>query len=323
MSRHFHQHVREHILADRISSKPRPIHLNTWEGIYFDHDPQYIMDMATQSAEMGVERFIIDDGWFRNRDGDKAALGDWYLDENKYPDGLNGIVEHVNRLGMEFGLWFEPEMVNKDSDLYRAHPEWLLAVEGYDQPTGRNQYAINLQIDEAFDYLFDRLDYFLSSYNIEYIKWDMNREIVQPGHEGFASGHKQVERYYQLVDKLVAKYPNVEIESCAAGGGRIDFEVLKRTVRFWASDNNDALERQQIQRSMSYFFPPEVMGCHIGARHCHSTRRTHDINFRGLTALFGHMGIELDPVKEAAEEKRGLYQIYRAAQTTAPAAAPR
>ncbi|WP_375750498.1 alpha-galactosidase [Vibrio sp. HN007] len=306
MSQHFHQHVRDSILGERMANKPRPIHLNTWEGIYFDHDPDYIMDMATQSAEMGVERFIIDDGWFRNRNGDKAALGDWYLDENKYPDGLNKVVEHVNNLGMEFGLWFEPEMINKDSDLYRAHPEWLLALEGYEQPTGRNQYAINLQIDDAFDYLLARLDHFLSSYNIAYIKWDMNREIVQPGNNGFASGHRQVERYYELVDKLMEKHPEVEIESCAAGGGRIDYEVLKRTLRFWASDNNDALERQQIQRGMSYFFPPEVMGCHIGARHCHSTRRTHDINFRGLTALFGHMGIELDPVKESAQEKEGF-----------------
>ena len=311
MSQHFHEHVREQILDKRMAGKARPIHLNTWEGIYFDHDPDYIMEMATQSAEMGVERFIIDDGWFHKRNGDKAALGDWYLDESKYPDGLHKIIEHADNLGMEFGLWFEPEMINKDSDLYRAHPDWLLTVEGYDQPTGRNQYALNLQIEEAFDYLFERLDHFLSSYNIEYIKWDMNREIVQPGHQGYAAGHRQVEQYYALVDKLVAKHPNVEIESCAAGGGRIDFEVLQRTLRFWASDNNDALERQQIQRGMSYFFPPEVMGCHIGAKHCHSTRRSHDINFRGLTALFGHMGIELDPVKEVAEEKDGFIKYIK------------
>lgn len=311
MSHHFHQHVRETILGDRIAAKSRPIHLNTWEGIYFDHDPVYIMDMASQSAEMGVERFIIDDGWFRNRNGDKAALGDWYLDNDKYPQGLGGIVDHVNKLGMEFGLWFEPEMINKDSDLYRTHPDWLLAVDGYEQPTGRNQYAIDLQNNEAFNYLFERLDHFLSTYNIAYIKWDMNREIVQPGHNGIASGHRQVERYYQLVDKLMAKHPHVEIESCAAGGGRIDYEVLKRTCRFWASDNNDAFERQQIQRGMSYFFPPEVMGSHIGAKHCHSTRRTHDINFRGLTALFGHMGIELDPVKESEEEKQGFIKYIK------------
>ncbi|CAE6948880.1 COG3345 Alpha-galactosidase [Vibrio sp. B1REV9] len=306
MSHHFHSHVRETILPRDFTDKPRPIHLNTWEGIYFDHDPEYIMSMATQSAEMGVERFIIDDGWFKGRNGDKAGLGDWFLCETKYPKGLQPIVEHVNKLGMEFGLWFEPEMINKDSDLYRTHPEWLLAVDGYEQPTGRNQYVINLQNDDAFNFLFERLDHFLSTYNIAYIKWDMNREVVQPAHLGQAAAHNQTQRYYDLVDKVRERHPNVEIESCAAGGGRIDFEVLKRTHRFWASDNNDALERQTIQRGMSYFFPPEVMGSHIGASHCHSTRRRHSIEFRGLTALFGHMGIELDPVKEDQAEKQGF-----------------
>ncbi|EIT7024882.1 alpha-galactosidase [Vibrio vulnificus] len=311
MSHHFHSHVRDSILPEYFANKPRPIHLNTWEGIYFDHDPEYIMSMATQSAEMGVERFIIDDGWFKGRNGDKAGLGDWFLCETKYPNGLQPIVEHVNKLGMEFGLWFEPEMINKDSDLYRAHPDWLLAVEGYQQPTGRNQYVINLQNDDAFNFLFERLDHFLSTYNIAYIKWDMNREVVQPAHLGQAAGHNQTQRYYQLVDKVREKHPEVEIESCAAGGGRIDFEVLKRTHRFWASDNNDALERQTIQRGMSYFFPPEVMGSHIGASHCHSTRRRHSIEFRGLTALFGHMGIELDPVKEAQGEKEGFERYIK------------
>ncbi|MDR9826226.1 alpha-galactosidase [Vibrio sp. FNV 38] len=306
MSHHFHNHVRDSILPAEFVQKTRPIHLNTWEGIYFDHDPEYIMQMATQSAQMGVERFIIDDGWFKGRDGDKAALGDWFLDETKYPNGLEPIVHHVNRLGMEFGLWFEPEMINKDSELYRMHPDWLLEVEGYEQPTGRNQYVIDLSNQQAFDFLYQRLDHFLSSYNIAYIKWDMNREVVQPGHEGKAAGHRQILRYYDLVDKVRENHPNVEIESCSAGGGRIDFEVLKRTHRFWASDNNDALERQTIQRGMSYFFPPEVMGSHIGANHCHSTRRRHSIEFRGLTALFGHMGIELDPVRESKEEKQGF-----------------
>ncbi|AXY01422.1 alpha-galactosidase [Vibrio alfacsensis] len=311
MSHHFHSHVRETILPSDFTDKPRPIHLNTWEGIYFDHDPEYIMSMATQSAEMGVERFIIDDGWFKGRNGDKAGLGDWFLCETKYPNGLQPIVEHVNKHGMEFGLWFEPEMINKDSDLYRTHPEWLLAVDGYEQPTGRNQYVINLQNDDAFNFLFERLDHFLSTYNIAYIKWDMNREVVQPAHLGHAAAHNQTQRYYDLVDKVREKHPNVEIESCAAGGGRIDFEVLKRTHRFWASDNNDALERQTIQRGMSYFFPPEVMGSHIGASHCHSTRRRHSIEFRGLTALFGHMGIELDPVKEDQAEKQGFERYIK------------
>ncbi len=305
MSEHFHAHVREVILGSRLDTA-RPVHLNTWEGIYFDHDPKYIMEMATQSANMGVERFIIDDGWFTGRDGEKAALGDWFLDETKYPDGLEQVVSHVNDLGMEFGLWFEPEMINKDSNLYREHPEYLLGVDGYEQPTGRYQYAIDLQNTEAFDYLLERLSYFLSTYNIDYIKWDMNREIVQPGHDGYAAGHKQVEKFYELVDRLSELHPTVEIESCASGGGRVDYEVLKRAHRFWPSDNNDALERQTIEKGMSYFFPPEVMGSHIGARTSHCSARTHNINFRGLSALFGHMGIELDPVKESEEEKLGF-----------------
>ncbi|MDW6004478.1 alpha-galactosidase [Vibrio mangrovi] len=306
MSQQFHAHVRNSVISPDFTSKVRPVHLNTWEGIYFDHDPEYIMSMATQAAELGVERFIIDDGWFKARDDDTAALGDWFLDETKYPNGLEPVIAHVNRLGMEFGLWFEPEMINKDSDLYRAHPDWLLAVDGYEQPTGRNQYVIDLQNNDAFDYLYERLSHFLGQYNIAYIKWDMNREIVQPGHEGRASGVRQTERFYDLVDKLRTQFPHVSIESCASGGGRIDYEILKRTDRFWPSDNNDALERQHIQRGMSYFFPPEVMGSHIGSGHCHCSRRRHSIEFRGLTALFGHMGIELDPVKEDVTEKENF-----------------
>lgn len=310
MSQHFHQHVRTSILKDRLH-KPRPIHLNTWEGIYFDHDPNYITAMATEAAAMGVERFIVDDGWFLGRNDDTSSLGDWFVDPKKYPAGLSPIIDHVHQLGMEFGLWFEPEMINKDADLYRQHPEWLLAVDGYDQPTGRHQYVLDLQNPAAFAYLFERLDHFLSQYEIDYIKWDMNREIVQPAHNNRAAGCGQVERYYALVDKLLAKHPKVEIESCAAGGGRIDYEILKRTHRFWCSDNNDPLERQAIQRGMSYFYPPEVMGTHIGSHCSHTTRRTHTMNFRGNTALFGHMGLELDPVKADKQEKTAFSQYIQ------------
>lgn len=306
MSQQFHNHVRQEILQSRVS-KPRPVHLNTWEGIYFDHDPDYIMQMATQSKEIGVERFIIDDGWFAGRNDDTSSLGDWFIDEGKYPHGLLPLIEHVHDLGMEFGLWFEPEMVNPLSELYRRHPEWVLGVDGYQPPTGRHQYVLDLQNPAVFDYLYERLDHFLSTYPIDYIKWDMNREIVQPGHGGVASGVGQVNAYYALLDKLNAAHPHVEIESCAAGGGRIDYEVLTRTHRFWTSDNNDALERQQIQKGFSYFFPPEVMGSHIGATHSHSTRRTHAMSLRGISAIFGHMGLELDPVKASREEKAAFH----------------
>ena len=305
ISARFHQFVRTQIIKFP-ESKPRPVHLNTWEGIYFDHDPAYIMKMAEGAAEMGVERFIIDDGWFIGRNHERAALGDWYLDEVKYPDGLEPVIARVNELGMEFGLWVEPEMINEDSVLYQQHPDWLLQLDGYDQPTGRWQYVLNLQNPDCFNYLYERLDGLLNRYNIGYLKWDMNRELVQPGHEGRPAVHGQTQAFYRLIDSLRVKHPMVEIESCSSGGGRIDYEVLRRTHRFWASDCNDALERQTIQRGMGYFFPPEVMGAHIGPEESHSTKRRHHINMRGLTALFGHMGVELDPVRESGEQVQGM-----------------
>lgn len=310
MSQHFHQFLRKNIIHF-ASDKPRPVHLNTWEGIFFDHNPDYIMKMATKAAQMGVERFIIDDGWFGKRDDDYQALGDWYLDKRKYPNGLEPVIEHVKKQGMEFGIWVEPEMISKNSDLYRAHPDWLLELPGYNQPEGRHQYLLDLQNPAVFNYLLERLTWLLGSYDIDYIKWDMNREIVQAGHDGQPAVVGQTNAVYRLMDMLQQKYPNVEIESCSSGGGRIDFEVLKRTQRFWASDSNDALDRQIIQRGMSYFFPPEVMGAHIGGKTCHTTYRELDMNLRGLTALFGHMGVELDPVKESTEEQKGFTHYIR------------
>lgn len=316
MSQQFHKHIRRQLLSF-TPEQPRQVHLNTWEGIYFDHDPEYIMQMATQAAKMGVERFIIDDGWFHGRNGDKSALGDWFVDEKKYPHGLEPVIEHVLKQGMTFGLWVEPEMISKHSDLYRQHPDWLLQLSDYQQPIGRNQYVLDLCNDEVFSYLFERLDTLLCRYAISYLKWDMNREVVQPGHLQRPAQTRQVERLYALMAALRVKHPTVDIESCAAGGGRIDYEILRHVQRFWPSDNNDALERQTIQRGFSYFFPPEVMGAHIGAKKSHSTRRVSDIHFRGITALFGHMGIELDPLQASEEDKAGfsryieLYKKHR------------
>ncbi|WP_406610987.1 alpha-galactosidase [Agarivorans sp. JK6] len=303
MSANFHHYVRSHILRFPEADKARPVHLNTWEGIYFDHDPAYIKQMASLAADIGVERFIIDDGWFIGREHDKAGLGDWFLDSQKYPQGLDEVINHVHALGMEFGLWFEPEMVNPDSNLYRKHPEWVLGQAGYQQKTGRYQYVLDLQNPQVFAYLLERLDSLLSEYAIAYIKWDMNRELVQPSHLGEAAVHGQTQAFYALVDELAKRHPELEIESCSSGGGRIDYEVLKRSHRFWLSDSNDALERQIMQPAMLYFFPPEVMGSHIGPAHSHTTYRQHSIGFRGVTALVGHMGVELDPVAVDAKER--------------------
>jgi alpha-galactosidase len=316
ISEHFHRFVRSNIIKFPVN-KPRPVHLNTWEGIYFEHDTDYIMKMATEAQQMGVERFIIDDGWFVGRNGERTALGDWYLDEKKYPNGLEPVIKHVTDIGMEFGLWVEPEMISEKSQLYREHPDWVLALKGYHQPSGRWQYLLDLQNPDCFNYLFERLDALLTRYNISYLKWDMNRELVQPGHQGKPAVNGQTNTLYALIDKLLLAHSAVEIESCASGGGRIDFEILKRTHRFWASDCNDALERQTIQRGMSYFFPPEVMGAHIGPDESHTTRRSHHINMRGITALAGHMGVELDPLKAPKEEKElftkyiALHKQYR------------
>ena len=305
MSQHFHDFLRGNIIKFS-QNKPRPVHLNTWEGIFFDHNPDYIIQMATKAAHMGVERFIIDDGWFGKRDDDYQGLGDWYLDKRKYPNGLEPVIKHIKDLGMEFGIWVEPEMINKNSDLYRAHPDWLLELHGYNQPEGRHQYLLDLQNPAVFEYLLERLTWLLGSYDIDYIKWDMNREIVQAGHNGNPAIVGQTEALYHLIDILQEKFPHVEIESCSSGGGRIDYEILKRTQRFWTSDSNDALDRQIIQRGMSYFFPPEVMGAHIGGALCHTTFRELHMNLRGLTALFGHMGVELDPVKESEKEQKAF-----------------
>jgi len=202
-------------------------------------------------------------------------------------------------------------MINPNSDLYRTHPDWLLALPGYTPLPGRHQFVLNLNIPEAFDYLLERMSWLLGEHAVDYVKWDMNRELVQPAHNGKAAADAQTRQFYRLLDTLVARFPHIEFESCSSGGGRIDYEVLKRSHRFWASDNNDALERNTIQRGMSYFFPPEVMGAHIGNRRCHATFRQHSIAFRGLTALFGHMGLELDPVT-ADEQERAGYRKYAA-----------
>lgn len=314
MSHQFHQFLRDEIIRFPHIQQ-RPVHLNTWEGIYFNHNPEYIKKMATAAAKLGVERFIIDDGWFKHRHDDHAGLGDWYLDQEKYPDGLTPVIDHVKDAGMQFGIWVEPEMINPDSDLFRAHPNWLLGQVGYQQPTGRFQYVLDLSNPDVFHYLFERMSWLLENHQIDYVKWDMNRELVQPAHLGQAAADRQTHQVYRLFDQLNAAFPQVEFESCASGGGRIDFEILKRTHRFWASDNNDALERQTIQKGMSYFFPLEVMGAHIGNRICHATGRQHTIEFRGLTALLGHMGIELDPIIADEAERQGYVKYIQLHQS--------
>ena len=288
---------------------PRKVLLNTWEAVYFDHDPPALMRLADRAAEVGVERFVLDDGWFRGRGDDRAALGDWYVDEAKYPDGLGVLADHVVGLGMEFGLWFEPEMVNPDSDLFRAHPDWILGVDGYEPVLGRHQLVLDLGRDEVYGYLLERLDSLLTEHPIGYVKWDMNRHLYGAGHHGRAGVHLQTLRLYDLLDEIGRRHPDVEIESCSSGGARADLGILRRTKRIWTSDCNDALERQQIQRGFSYVFPPEVMGAHIGPPMSHTTDRVHTLAFRAATAFFGHLGLEWDLSSATDADRAGIAEI--------------
>jgi len=286
----FHRAIRARSVA---ATRPRPVLLNTWEAVYFDHDNDRLRELATVAASLGIERFVLDDGWFGSRRDDRRGLGDWTVSADVYPAGLAPVIDHVRGLGMEFGIWVEPEMVNPDSDLFRAHPDWALTTAGYEPVLGRHQLVLNLANPGAYAHVRDQLHALLRDHDIAYLKWDMNRDHVQgSGADGAAGTHAQTLALYRLLDELRSLHPNVEIESCASGGARIDHAILQRTDRVWTSDCNDALERQTIQRGASLFVPPEVMGAHIGPPRSHTTGRTHTLAFRGLTALFGHLGVE-------------------------------
>ncbi len=306
-------------------STPRPVIVNTWEAVYFDHDAAKLHALADAAANIGAERFVLDDGWFRGRRADNAGLGDWFVDEDVYPEGLRPLADYVRGKGMEFGLWVEPEMINVDSDLARAHPDWIAQAGSQDRGDGgdvaarqrsragagasprlpleaRNQQVLDLTHPEAYTYIEERLHSLVSELEPAYLKWDHNRDLLEAGNTvtGRAIGHAQTLAYYRLLDGLRAAFPGLEIESCAGGGGRIDLEVLHHVDRVWASDTNDALERQRIQRWTGLLVPPEMMGCHIGPPTAHTTGRTRTLDFRGGTAIWGHLGIEWNVASEEA-----------------------
>ena len=305
------------------AGKPRPVVLNTWEAVYFDHNLATLIELADSAAELGVERFVLDDGWFRGRRDDHAGLGDWYVDETLWPDGLTPLIDAVTSRGMEFGLWVEPEMVNLDSDIVRAHPDWIVGPSVQSYKDGgrlpiewRNQHVIDLVNPDAWQYIFDRVDALLRENNISYLKWDQNRDQLEHGHAGRSSVHEQTLAAYRLFDELKKAHPGVEIESCSSGGARVDLGILERTDRIWASDCNDALERQTIQRWTGLVVPPELVGGHIGPTTSHTTARTHDLSFRAITALFGHFGMEWDVRGVQGAEREELKRFIAPLQGT-------
>jgi alpha-galactosidase len=303
----FHRSARRSPAAPRT---PRPVLLNTWEAVYFRHDLDTLRELAVVAAGVGVERFVLDDGWFGSRRDDTTGLGDWVVSADVYPDGLAPLIDHVTGLGMEFGIWVEPEMVNPDSDLYRAHPDWALVTDGYEPVLGRNQLVLDLGRPEAFEHVLGQLDALLADHDISFVKWDMNRDHVQgSGATGAPGTRAQTLALYALLDELRRRHPTVEFESCASGGGRIDHEILRRAERVWTSDCNDALERQTIQRGASMLIPPEVMGAHIGPTRAHTTGRVHTLAFRGATAMFGHLGVEWNVARLDDDRRAALAAV--------------
>lgn len=289
--------------------RPRPLTLNMWEAIYFAHDETKVRAIIDAAANIGIERVVLDDGWFGSRRDDRRGLGDWVISQDVWPRGLKPIAEYVRSKGMEFGLWFEGEMVNPDSELYRNHPEWVLSESQREQMLWRHELVLDLANPDAFDHLFRQISAVIGEVGVSYIKWDHNRVLIDAGSEGRAKYRAQVDAIYRFFDRLKKAHPGLEIESCASGGARIDLGMVEHADRFWTSDNNDALSRQSIQRWSAQFIPPELLGTHIGPFPSHQTGRRTPLSMRAATALFGHAGIEWD-ITSTSEEERSLLRQW-------------
>jgi alpha-galactosidase len=294
VARRHHAHLRS---RPRPVPAERPVTLNVWEAVYFDHTLEPLLELAERAARVGVERYVLDDGWFGARRDDHAGLGDWVVSPDAWPDGLHPIVDRVRTLGMQFGLWVEPEMVNTDSDVARAHPEWVMAARDELPLPARDQQVLDLTVPGAYEHVKGQLLAVLAEYDIGYLKWDHNRDLVEAGSQpdgGRPAVHGQTLAVYRLLDELRAAHPDLEIESCSSGGARVDLGILERTDRVWVSDVIDPLERQHMLRWTTQLVPPEYLGSHIASGHSHSTGRMHHLSFRAGTAVFGHLGLEWD-----------------------------
>lgn len=310
LRRKLHAHARRRVLPAGVAKHSRPVTLNTWEAMYFAQSEAKVLALAEDAAALGVERFVVDDGWFVGRRDDERALGDWTVDAAKYPRGLAPVAERVHALGMQFGLWVEPEGVSPDSELHRAHPDWALSDAGREPRLARHQLLLDLTRPDVAEHLFATLDRLLRETPIDYLKWDMNRPltdaatvvngVARPAHRAYTVA------LHALIDRVRAAHPGVEIEACASGGGRADWGMLARSERVWTSDNLDPLDRLRIQEGASLFLPPEVMGAHVGARRAHVTGRETGLDFRTHVAMFGAFGVEAAPAAMDARDRDRL-----------------
>lgn len=309
LSRSFHSLYRDHLVPAAWAHRERPILINNWEATYFGFTHDKIVDIARVGAELGLELFVLDDGWFGHRDSDNSSLGDWFEDRKKLPRGLKGLAQDINALGLQFGLWFEPEMISPDSELYRAHPDWCLHIPGRHRTQVRNQLVLDLSRREVCDAIIAQVSQILSSVNISYVKWDMNRPLTEMGSAVQAAtrqretAHRYVLGVYYMMETITRRFPNVLFEGCAGGGSRFDPGILHYMPQIWTSDDSDAIERLKIQWGTSLCYPASVMGAHVSAVPNHQVGRQTPLSTRGNVAMSGIFGYELDLTKLSEAEK--------------------
>lgn len=314
MSKIFHNFYQDHLIRSQYTKKIRPILINNWEATYFDFTEEKILEIADKAAQVGIELFVLDDGWFGKRDDTTSSLGDWIEDRRKLPDGLKGLEEKIHEKGLQFGLWLEPEMISENSDLYRRHPDYVLHTPGRPYTYGRGQLVLDLSREDVCDYVIESISKVLESAQIDYVKWDMNRHLTDVG-SGFYPAARQGEithRYvlglYRILETLTNKYPDILFESCSSGGGRFDPGMLYYMPQTWCSDNTDAVCRLKIQYATSLTYPPITIGAHVSGCPNQQTGRETSLSTRGFAAMSANMGYELDLTKCSEEELEQIKQ---------------
>lgn len=312
MSQTFHNMYRKRLCRGVYREKIRPILINSWEAFCFDVDEEKCLSLAKKAADLGIELFVLDDGWFKNRVCDKNALGDWVEDENKFPNGIEHLVKEINKMGMQVGIWFEPEMVSPNSDLYRKHSDWIIRSQNYEPILSRCQYVLDLSNPEVCDYVIESLSKVLSKTTVTYVKWDMNRHITDLGSYYLGEdrqrelSHRYMLGLYHILDELNKRFPNVLFEGCSSGGGRFDAGMLYYMPQTWTSDNTDAVCRMKIQYGTSLLFPPITMGAHVSAVPNHQVGRVTPLQTRFIVAMSGNLGYEMDLAQISDEEKEAI-----------------
>lgn len=315
MSRQFHTLVHEHITSGKYAKSERPILCNNWEATYFDFNEEKILALAKRAKDADIDLLVLDDGWFGHRDADNSSLGDWYDDTRKLPQGIAGLGEKIHALGLKFGLWVEPEMISPDSDLYRAHPDWCIHAGDYPRIESRNQLVLDLTREDVREYVVEAISAALRRGNVDYVKWDMNRNIncwgsakLDAAHQR-ELGHRYILGLYEIMGRIVSQFPDVLFESCAGGGGRFDLALMTMMPQAWASDDTDAWMRCRIQYATSLVFPPSVMGAHVSAVPNHQTHRSTPLETRAAVAMGGTFGYELDLTQLPQEEIDQIREI--------------